>query len=108
MRGVDSRLATLLIVLSAAHTHCASALKARLPVDMASWRVGEYDDTFERFWDRDLVRAGALGNNYEQLRPLFEKLDRREPILVLGMGSSLMEALGAPFSSAPLLLARRV
>lgn len=76
------------------------ALAARLPTSISKWDYlltgGVVDPLVkERLWDKALLEHGALVNNHDQLRPVFEKLQSGKPLLILGLGSVLMESTGA-------------
>lgn len=42
-----------------------------------------------RFWDRAFLSRAVTAQHYDQLRPLFERLSRGEPLTVLAIGSSV-------------------
>lgn len=62
----------------------------------------------DRWWDRTfLQRAGGLAH-YEQLFPLIRKLRRGEPIVIIGLGSSVMASHAGCFHDTREQLARRL
>ena len=88
-------LCTIEAIISPAAAEEASAAVAaepKLPRDPLQWRYargGEIEPPEDdaRFWDRQLLSHSIGAANYEQMRPVLDKLNAGRPITVAAVGS---------------------
>jgi hypothetical protein len=67
-----------------------------VPADLSDWGYRDgpggtlQDARARRWWDRSTLQLAAGAVNYEQMRPLLEKLNRGEPVTAVAFGDSIV------------------
>jgi hypothetical protein len=77
----------------------------RIPAAMSEWNYTDVSTTSKtvvraeelRFWDRAALQRAAVALNFEQMRPMLEKLNRGDPVTVVAFGDSITASHGGCF-----------
>jgi hypothetical protein len=73
------------------------AVVSKIPEDISAWHYGDAM-VGERFWDLSALQRASAIINYDQMRPVFSKLQSGKPITVSALGDSIVADLGGCFA----------
>ena len=70
---------------------------------LAEWNTGVHlasqEPPARRLWDKLWLERASAVLHFEQLMPIFERLESGEPLTVVGLGSSILASNGGCFNN---------